>query len=97
MKSKHPRKTAKKKYKQLDHHGRQGDPRMNAALQAKLKDPDLPLLEALAAGGFVFEDVSETGVKSCEAKDKDGVTLYQRRNQLLRRLRKERLRKEMKF
>ncbi len=78
--------------KQSVHPGRPGDPRMNAAVQAKLEDPDLPLLEALAAGGFVFEDINKAGVKSSEAKDKDGVTVYQRRNQLLRRLRKERKR-----
>lgn len=70
--------------------GRPGDPRMNAAVQAKLEDPDLPLLEALAVGGFIFEDINKPGVKSSEVRDKDGVTVYQRRNQLLRRLRKER-------
>jgi len=101
MKMKVPKKTtdihisiAKKKAstasKQSAHPGRPGDPRMNAAVQAKLEDPDLPLLEALAAGGFIFEDIKKPGVKSSEAKDKDGVTVYQRRNQLLRRLRKER-------
>lgn len=72
--------------------GRPGDPRMNAAVQAKLEDPDLPLLEALAVGGFIFEDINKPGVKSSEVRDKDGVTVYQRRNQLLRRLRKERKR-----
>mmetsp|Transcript_26257 Transcript_26257/g.39552 ORF Transcript_26257/g.39552 Transcript_26257/m.39552 type:complete len:105 (+) Transcript_26257:1-315(+) len=92
-------KTAKKKAstatKQSVQPGRPGDPRMNAAVQAKLEDPDLPLLEALAAGGFVFEDINKPGVKSSEVRDKDGVTVYQRRNQLLRRLRKERKRTQI--
>mmetsp|Transcript_5297 Transcript_5297/g.7729 ORF Transcript_5297/g.7729 Transcript_5297/m.7729 type:complete len:432 (+) Transcript_5297:151-1446(+) len=92
-------KTAKKKAsnatKQSVQPGRPGDPRMNAAVQAKLEDPDLPLLEALAAGGFVFEDINKPGVKSSEVRDKDGVTVYQRRNQLLRRLRKERKRAQI--
>ena len=74
------------------HPGRHGDPRMNAAVQAKLENPDLPLLDALATGGFVFKDINKPGVKSSEAKDAAGVTVYQRRNQLLRRLRKERQR-----
>jgi hypothetical protein len=65
---------------------------MNAAVQAKLENPDLPLLDALATGGFVFKDINKPGVKSSEAKDAAGVTVYQRRNQLLRRLRKERQR-----
>ena len=69
--------------------GRLGDPRMNAAVNLKLQNPDLPLLEALVKGGFVFE-ANTPGIKSSEVKDKDGVTVYQRRNQLLRRLRKER-------
>ena len=95
----HTLKTAKKKAstatKQSVQPGRPGDPRMNAAVQAKLEDPDLPLLEALAAGGFVFEDINKPGVKSSEVRDKDGVTVYQRRNQLLRRLRKERKRSQI--
>ena len=87
--------TKKKKQipsKQASHPGRHGDPRMNAAVQAKLDNPDLPLLDALATGGFVFKDMNKPGVKSSEAKDAAGVTVYQRRNQLLRRLRKERQR-----
>ena len=89
---------ATKKKKQIPtkqasaHPGRHGDPRMNAAVQAKLENPDLPLLDALATGGFVFKDINKPGVKSSEAKDAAGVSVYQRRNQLLRRLRK--LRKE---
>ena len=75
--------------------GRPGDPRMNRAVQAKLEDPDLPLLDALALGGFVFEDLNKPGVKSSQVRDKDGVTVYQRRNQLLRRLRKERKRAQL--
>lgn len=69
------------------HPGRLGDPRMNMAVAAKLNDPDLPLLDALLAGGFVFPDLHVPRVKVSTVKDTDNVTVYQRRNQLLRRLR----------
>ena len=55
---------------------------MNAAVAAKLKDPDLPLFHALRIGGFRFpcnEDASTL--------DNTGITLGQRKNQLARRLR----------
>ena len=62
--------------------GCKGDPRMNRAVQARLDNPDMPLYHALRIGGFNFpanEDASTL--------DNDQVTLGQRKNQLLRRLR----------
>ena len=58
---------------------------MNLAVQTKLDNPELPLLTCLTRGGFVFNNLAVTNVSS--VKDIDGVTLYQRRNQLMRRLR----------
>lgn len=69
------------------HPGRSGDMRMNLAVQAKIGDPTLSLVKALIAGGFVFPNLSAPGVKVSEVKDTNNVSLYQRRNQLLRRLR----------
>mmetsp|Transcript_27612 Transcript_27612/g.57985 ORF Transcript_27612/g.57985 Transcript_27612/m.57985 type:complete len:350 (-) Transcript_27612:822-1871(-) len=69
--------------------GRSGDPRMNRAVRAKLQNPQLPLVTALVEGGFVFPSLDEPGVKVSAALDSDGVSVYQRRNQLLRRLRVE--------
>lgn len=78
----------------IHHHGRVGDPRMNLAVQTKLGSPDMTLIAALRAGGFVFPDLNEAGTKSnikgmkvSACQDLDGVSLYQRRNQLLRRVR----------
>ena len=34
--------------------GRKGDPRMQQALESRLNDPSLSLLEALEMGGFKF-------------------------------------------
>jgi len=68
-------------------HGRKGDPRMNRAVQAKVDNLQLTLVEALEAGGFVFPNFNMPGVLVSAVKDTDNVTLYQRRNQLLRRLR----------
>lgn len=55
---------------------------MNRAVQARIDNPDMPLYHALRIGGFNFpanEDASTL--------DNDKVTLGQRKNQLLRRLR----------
>lgn len=60
---------------------------MNQAVQAKVNNPNLSLVAALMAGGFVFPDFNAQGVSMSDVKDTDNVTLYQRRNQLLRRLR----------
>ena len=63
--------------------GKEVDPRMARAAQAKKNDSDLPLLDALVAGGFIFHKHSITG----ETIDLDGISLKQRRNHLCRRLR----------
>ena len=60
---------------------------MNKAVEARLQNPDLPYLDALIAGGFVFPKLHTPGKKPSEAKDTDDVTLAQRKNQLMRRLR----------
>jgi len=77
----------KKEGKRKQHPGRTGDPRMNRAVQAKLNDSGLSLVDALVAGGFIFPDMNIPGIKLSTVKDTDDVTVYQRRNQLLRRLR----------
>ena len=41
--------------------GRKSDPRMDRAVQLKLDNPSLPLLDALRQGGFVFPNLSDTG------------------------------------
>ena len=67
------------------------DRRMKRALELKLANPNMSLLDALVGGGFVFND--EQGG---EVVDTDGVRLAQRKNNLLRRIRleKEKLNKE---
>mmetsp|Transcript_5545 Transcript_5545/g.9926 ORF Transcript_5545/g.9926 Transcript_5545/m.9926 type:complete len:425 (+) Transcript_5545:476-1750(+) len=72
----------------LTKHGRSGDPRMNRAVQAKVDNPDLSLVAALMEGGFVFNNLEAPGVKISTVTDAENVTIYQRRNQLLRRLRR---------
>merc|ERR1712086_636875 len=69
--------------------GASGDPRMNRAVQAKLDNPNLSLVTALMKGGFVFNDMANSPeVSLSDVRDTDNITVYQRRNQLLRRLRK---------
>ena len=71
--------------------GASGDPRMNLAVQSKLEDPSLSLVAALLKGGFVFNNFSDSsGQCISNVRDTDNITVYQRRNQLMRRLRKER-------
>jgi len=60
---------------------------MNLAVQTKLNDSNVSLVDALLAGGFVFPDLGKPGIKQGTVKDTDNVTVYQRRNQLLRRMR----------
>lgn len=69
--------------------GRSGDERMNKAVAAKRRDPNMSLLDAVLAGGFVFPNMNAPGVKLADAKDLDGVSVHQRKNQLMRRLRTE--------
>jgi len=57
--------------------GRGGDQRMHKAVQARVQNPDLSLTNALLAGGFIFTDLGKPNVKASEAKDSDGITLYQ--------------------
>ena len=72
--------------------GAAGDPRMNLAVQVKLENPDLPTLAALTKGGYVFDDFANApGLNRDQIKDTDNITLYQRRNQLMRRLRTARM------
>ena len=61
--------------------GRKGDPRMHKALQNRLNNPKMSLLNALEAGGFQFHE--EDGVFI----DADHTLLSQRKNQLSRRIR----------
>lgn len=69
-------------------HGASGDPRMNRAVQAKIEDPNLSFVEALVRGGFIFNHIENSpGMSLGAVRDADNITLYQRRNQLMRRLR----------
>jgi len=85
--------TEERKTKYKKHPGRHGDQRMNKAVKARQQDPKLSLLAALLQGGFIFPQLYTPGVKMAQVKDTEGVTVYQRKNQLNRRLRKERNRK----
>ena len=77
-----------KKKKGLPRPGRAGDARMTKAVQVKLDNPEMSLVDALIAAGFVFPELNETEAKMrSNVKDTNGVTVYQRRNQLMRRLR----------
>jgi hypothetical protein len=67
--------------------GRKSDPRMDAAVEAKINDPDLSLVDALRQGGFVFPDIDDTNAPQYTVVDSDNVKITQRKNQLLRRLR----------
>jgi len=77
------------KFKVKTHPGRTGDIRMNKAVDAKRQNPNMTHLDAILAGGFVFPNMYAPGVKLGEAKDLDGVSVNQRKNQLMRRLRTE--------
>ena len=84
----------KKKFK--SHPGRHGDRRMNMAIKARQQDPKISLLDALLQGGFIFPQLYTPGVKLSQVKDTEGVTVYQRKNQLNRRLREDRNKKKEK-
>ena len=70
--------------------GRPSDPRMFKAVQAKIADPSLPLDFVLEEAGFSFHQDPETGI----IVDQDGIACKQRKNQLCRRIRQEREKKE---
>lgn len=67
--------------------GRKSDPRMDAAVEAKINNPDLSLVDALKQGGFVFPNVEGASTPQYNVVDSDNVKITQRKNQLLRRLR----------
>ena len=75
------------------HPGRTGDKRMNKAFDAKKQNPKMSHLDAILAGGFVFPNIYAPGVKLGDAKDLDGVSVNQRKNQLMRRLRLDKKKK----
>lgn len=62
---------------------------MHRAVEVKLGDGETSLVEALQEGGFEFQGLSEKGRPHHEVFDQDGVSLMQRKNQLLRRIRVE--------
>ena len=66
--------------------GRASDPRMVAAIEAKTRDKNISLRDALEAGGFEFPH-TEVRCPAAAVVDSDGVSLAQRKNQLSRRLR----------
>lgn len=63
---------------------------MNRAVRIKLANPNMNPTAALMAGGFVFPGGYSTDAHNY--LDTDGVSMYQRRNQLSRRVRDERKR-----
>ena len=67
--------------------GRKSDPRMDRAVEAKLADPTISLLDALRAGGFDITVSNGSNTPQYAAVDGDNVRITQRKNQLLRRLR----------
>uniref|UniRef100_A0A7S4J367 Uncharacterized protein n=1 Tax=Odontella aurita TaxID=265563 RepID=A0A7S4J367_9STRA len=67
--------------------GRRGDPRMHRAVTIRLSRPEYPLLDTLVEGGFVFTGLRLPGASDRTVRDEDGVMLYQRKNQLNRRIR----------
>jgi len=72
--------------------GRKGDPRMNRAVAIRESDPNISLADALIAGGFEFSEYKEDGSKPRLYEDHDGISLSQKKNQLIRRLRVKRKR-----
>jgi len=64
------------------------DPRMERAVEAKLANSEITLLDALIVGGFGFSADKSKALTDKLIKDEtDGVSLFQRKNQLCRRLR----------
>ena len=64
------------------------DPRMVKAVRAKQDDPDLSLYDALISGGFSFTK-NGPGSTDYDFFDENDVSLKQRKNNLCRRLKKE--------
>ena len=65
------------------------DPRMAKAVRAKQDDPDLSLHDALIYGGFAISQKG-SGTTDYDFFDENDVSLKQRKNNLSRRLRKDR-------
>lgn len=74
--------------------GRKGDDRMHRAVTLKIEQPDMSLVAALQSGGFTFDGLNENGKPHHEVFDQDHVSLMQRKNQLLRRIRMEKKKKK---
>lgn len=60
-----------------------------SAVEAKLFNPNMMLMEALVVGDFAFQTAKEGGKNNRDVKDEEGMSLYQRENQLCRKLRKK--------
>ena len=60
---------------------------MDRAVQAKLDDPSISLLDALKVGGFQFPCLDDSSTPLYSVVDADNVKITQRKNQLLRRIR----------
>ncbi len=76
---------------------RWSDPRMDRAVEARWRDPSLSAEEALRIGGYVFSPSSSGdadgkggGAVRREVVDSDNISIAQRKNNLLRRLRLKR-------
>ena len=67
---------------------------MHRAVTLKMASNDKSLVEALQEGGFNFDGLNEKGKPHHEVFDQDGVSLMQRKNQLLRRIRVEKKKKK---
>mmetsp|Transcript_17202 Transcript_17202/g.38056 ORF Transcript_17202/g.38056 Transcript_17202/m.38056 type:complete len:639 (-) Transcript_17202:284-2200(-) len=70
--------------------GNLSDPRMARALEARLADPDIALYDALIAGGYSFSYNEERNT----IFDTDGISLQQRKNNLCRRIRNEKRKRD---
>uniref|UniRef100_A0A7S4RHU1 Uncharacterized protein n=1 Tax=Ditylum brightwellii TaxID=49249 RepID=A0A7S4RHU1_9STRA len=74
--------------------GRRGDPRMHRAVAARQINPNMTLLDSLLNGGFEFPNLNEIFQSDRALLDTDGVSLFQRKNQLMRRLRMLKVKEE---
>mmetsp|Transcript_6453 Transcript_6453/g.12521 ORF Transcript_6453/g.12521 Transcript_6453/m.12521 type:complete len:623 (-) Transcript_6453:556-2424(-) len=71
--------------------GKPSDPRMSKAIAIKQAKTSVSLYCALVAGGFVFKEDSKLN----DMVDEDGITLTQRKNNLCRRMRLEKRKREV--
>ena len=68
---------------------RWSDPRMDRAVQARLDDPTLSAEDALRTGGYEFPVLADQKLTDKEVVDSDNVSIHQRKNNLLRRVRQK--------